>query len=93
MFEATDIRERRGHDAVEQDGHRIGEHRLVFAPLNQATVGQGYLKVCYDKNQVKDAPSIGTDGELPAGDEAAIFARYGLMYEPRAGGARLLARR
>jgi hypothetical protein len=118
MFEAADIREWRGHDLVDQDGHKIGEleavyvdtgtdlpsfatvkvgmptrHRLVFVPLNQATVGPGYLKVCYGRNHVRGAPSIGTDGELPAGDEEAIFAHYGLMYEPRAGGARLLARR
>ena len=118
MFEAADIREWRGHDVIDPDGHKIGEleavyvdtgtdlpsfatvrvgmptrHRLVFVPLNQATVGPGYLKVSYDKNQVRDAPSIGTDGELPAGDEEAIFTHNGLVYEPRAGGARLLARR
>src|SRR5208282_1991470 len=40
-------------------------HRLVFVPLDQATVGPGYLKVSFDKKQVKDAPSIDTDGELP----------------------------
>ena len=28
-------------------------HRLVFVPLDQATVGPGYLKVSYDKKQVK----------------------------------------
>jgi len=42
-------------------------HRLVFVPLDRATVGPGYLKVSYDKKLVKDAPSIGTEGELPAG--------------------------
>ena len=68
-------------------------YRLVFVPLDQATVGPHYLKVCYDKKQVKDAPSIGTDGELPAGDEEAIFKHYGLTYEPGAGGERRLARR
>jgi hypothetical protein len=26
----------------------------------------GYLKISYDKKQVKDAPSLSTDGELPA---------------------------
>jgi PRC-barrel domain len=118
MFEAADIREWRGHDVTDPDGHKIGEleavyvdtgtdlpsfatvrvglptrRRLVFVPLNQATVGPGYLKICYDKNLVKDAPSIGTDGELPAGDEEAIFTHYGLTYQPGAGGARLLARR
>lgn len=75
---------------------RVGmptRHRLVFVPLNQATVGPGYLKVTYDKKQVRHAPSIGTDGVLPAGEEEAIFRHYGLTYEPGADGARLLARR
>ena len=67
--------------------------RLVFVPLDQATVGPGYLKVGYDKKQVKNAPSISTDGELPAGDEEAIFKHYGLTYEPGAAGERRLARR
>src|SRR5437764_9687924 len=66
--------------------------RLVFVPLNQATVGPGYLKVAYDKKQVKGSPSIGTDGELPAGDEEAVFKHYGLTYQP-GGGERQLARR
>jgi hypothetical protein len=56
-------------------------------------VGPGYLKVAYDKRQVKDAPSISTDGELPAGDEEAIFTHYGLAYQVGAGGERMLARR
>jgi hypothetical protein len=68
-------------------------HRLVFVPLDRATVGPGYLKVGYDKNLVKGAPSIDTDGELPSGDEAAIFTHYGLTYEPSPGGERRLARR
>jgi hypothetical protein len=75
---------------------RVGmptRHRLVFVPLDQATVGPGYLKVRYDKRQVKNAPAIHTDGELPAGDEEAIFKHYGLTYQPGADGARLLARR
>ncbi len=67
--------------------------RLVFVPLDGATVGPGYLRVRYDKKQVKDAPAIDTDGELPAGDEEAIFKHYGLTYQPGADGARLLARR
>ena len=37
-------------------------HRLVFVPLDHATVGPGYVKVTYGKKQVKDAPAIGTDG-------------------------------
>jgi len=68
-------------------------HRLVFVPLTGATVGPGYLKVTYPKRQVRDAPSIGTDGELPAGDEEAIFKHYDLSYQPGGGGERRLARR
>jgi hypothetical protein len=118
VFEAANIREWRGHDVVDAEGHKIGEleavyvdtatdlpsfgtvrvglptrRRLVFLPLGHATVGPGYLKVTYDKKQVKDAPSIGTDGELPAGDEEAVFRHYELAYEPGAGGERRLARR
>jgi hypothetical protein len=118
MFEAANIREWRGCDVVDAQGHKIGEleavyvdtatdlasfgtvtvgmptrHRLVFVPIDHAIVGPGYVKVPYDKKQVKDAPSIGTDGELPAGDEEAVFKHYLLAYEPGAGGERRLARR
>jgi len=68
-------------------------HRLVFVPLNQATVGPGYLKVSYDRKQVRNAPSIDTDGVLPVGDEEAIFQHFDLAYQPGAGGERRLARR
>jgi PRC-barrel domain len=68
-------------------------HRLVFVPLAGATVGPGYLKVGYPKRQVRSAPSIGTDGELPAGDEEAIFRHYDLTYQPGSSGERRLARR
>jgi len=75
---------------------RIGlpaRHRLVFVPLDEATVGPGYLKVCYDRKQVKQAPSIGTDGELPADNEEAVFRHYGRTYQQGADGERRLARR
>ena len=118
MIEAENIRDWRGHDVVDTDGHKIGaleaiyvdtgtdlpsfatvtvgmmgRHRLVFVPLDRATVGPGYLKVLYSKKQVKDAPSIETDGELPASDEEAVFKHYGLEYQPGAGGERRLGRR
>jgi hypothetical protein len=67
--------------------------RLVFVPLAGATVGPGSLKVTYTKRQVKDAPSIDVDGELPAYDEEAIFRHYDLSYQPGGGGERRLARR
>jgi hypothetical protein len=68
-------------------------HRLVFVPLSGATVGPGYLKVAYSRKLVKDAPSIGTDGVLPAAGEAAIFQHYGMAYSTGSGGERQLARR
>jgi len=71
----------------------VGRHRLVFVPLDKATVSPGHLKVSYSKKQVKEAPSIDTDGELAAADEEAIFKHYGLTYQPGAGGERRLGRR
>lgn len=70
-----------------------GRHRLVFAPLGGATVGPRYLRIRAPKKLVKDAPSIDTDGELPASEEPGIFSHYGLTYQPGAGGERRLARR
>jgi PRC-barrel domain len=119
VFEAADIREWRGHDVVDPDGHKIGEleaiyvdtstdqpafgtvkvgmptrHRLAFVPLAGAIVGPGYIQVAHDRKQVKDSPSITTDGELPAADEEAIFKHYGgLPYQAGTSGERQLARR
>ena len=67
--------------------------RLAFVPLAGATVGPGYLKVGHSQKQVKQAPSIDTDGELPAEYEPAVFAHYELSYIPGASGERRLARR
>jgi hypothetical protein len=64
----------------------------VFVPLAQATAGPGYLKVAHRK-QVKDSPSISTDGELPAADEEANFKHYGLTYQAGTSGERQLGRR
>jgi hypothetical protein len=66
---------------------------LVFVPLNGAVVGPGYVKVDYDRALVKKCPAIGTDDVLPVEDEAAVFAHYGLPYQPGANGERQLARR
>ncbi|MEU4625645.1 PRC-barrel domain-containing protein [Actinoplanes sp. NPDC023801] len=71
----------------------IGRHRLVFVPLAGATVSPKALRVRYSKKLVGDAPSIGLDGELEAGDEPGVFAHYGLPYQAGASGARRLARR
>ncbi|ATW49980.1 PRC-barrel domain-containing protein [Streptomyces xantholiticus] len=68
-------------------------HRLVFVPLEGATVGPGYVRVAHHKALVKQCPSIGTDDVLPAEDEEAVFRHYGLAYSPGANGERQLARR
>ena len=67
--------------------------RLVFVPLNGATVGPSYLKVSYPRSVVKGAPSIDTDGELAATSEPDVFKHYELAYEAGAAGTRRLARR
>lgn len=75
---------------------RVGlptRHHLVFVPLADAIVGPGYVKVGYDRSLVKKGPAIGTDDILPAEDEGAVFAHYGLPYKPGANGERQLARR
>jgi sporulation protein YlmC with PRC-barrel domain len=71
----------------------VGRHRLVFVPLDGSVVGPDYVKVIYDKSLIKDAPSIETDGELPAADEPQVFGHYGMAYAPGAGGERRLGRR
>ena len=71
----------------------IGRHRLVFVPLDGATVTPDAVRVRYEKKQVSDAPSIDTDGELAATDEPAVFAHYELPYAVGAAGSRRLARR
>lgn len=68
-------------------------HRLVFVPLDDAVLGPGYVKVSYDRGQVRKAPSIGTDDVLPAEREVEIFRHYDLTYRQGAGGERQLARR
>jgi hypothetical protein len=71
----------------------IGRHRLAFAPLDGATVGPGYVRIRAPKKLVKEAPSIDTDGELTAAEEPAVFAHYGMAYQPGARGERRLGRR
>lgn len=74
---------------------RVGlptRYRLAFVPLEGATVGPEYVRVAYARAQVKDAPSIGTDGELLAGKEEEVFSHYGLSYDA-APDQRWLARR
>ncbi len=71
----------------------IGRHRLVFVPLDGATVSPKAVRVRYTKKMVGDAPGIDLDGELTAADEPGVFAHYNLPYQLGASGGRRLARR
>lgn len=71
----------------------VGRRRLVFVPLEGATVAPQHLKVQVDKKRARSAPAIDTDGELLAADEPKVFEHYGLAYTPGASGERRLARR
>lgn len=71
----------------------LGRHRLVFAPVADAVVGPGYVRVPFARNDVKSAPSIDTDGVLAAEQEPEVFAHYNLEYVTGANGERRLARR
>lgn len=71
----------------------VGRHRLVFVPLDGARVAPKHLRVMVDKKQVKEAPTIETDGELTAAEEPKVFEHYGLTYQPGASGERRLGRR
>ena len=61
-------------------------HRLVFVPLDQATVGPGYLKICYDKKHVKDAPSIGTDCRRAAKRRSLSITAWHISRAPAVSG-------
>ncbi|MCU1424266.1 MAG: photosystem reaction center subunit [Microbacteriaceae bacterium] len=71
----------------------LGGQKLVFVPLAGAVVAPRHLKVTYSKKLIKDAPSIGTDGELEASQEPEVFAHYQLEYSTGANGERRLGRR
>ena len=57
-------------------------HNLTFVPTVNATLGQNYLQVSRDKEEVKNAPTIEKGGELSAEAEALLFRYYGVDYVP-----------
>ncbi|MEU6010860.1 PRC-barrel domain-containing protein [Streptomyces sp. NPDC047453] len=67
-------------------------HRLVFVPVDEATLGPGYVRVAHSRGIVRKAPSIGTDDVLPVHREEEIFKHYDRSYEPGADRGRRLAR-
>ena len=58
-----------------------------FAPLENADWNGQVLRVSFQKDAVKDAPRIDTDGSLASADEDALYEYYGLAGGASAGRA------
>ena len=54
--------------------------KVSFVPIAEASEAGGEVRVPYDKQQVKDAPTAEADGELSQEEEAALYRHYGLDY-------------
>src|SRR5215217_6411094 len=54
--------------------------KTAFVPLAQAQDVGDSVQVPYDKDQVKDAPSMEADGQLSQDEEAELYRHYGLDY-------------
>jgi PRC-barrel domain len=54
----------------------------TFVPLIHATEISDGLQVPYEKSHIKDAPSVDLHDELSPEEEAALFAHYGVEYQP-----------
>lgn len=65
-----------------KEGRRFDRH-LTFVPLGAITIGPDHLQVKVSKDQVKDAPTIETEGgELSQTDESGLYHYYELNYTP-----------
>jgi hypothetical protein len=54
----------------------------TFVPLVHATEIADGLQVPYEKRHIKDTPRVDLHDELSPDEEAALFAHYGVEYEP-----------
>ena len=54
--------------------------KTTFVPLAQAQSVGDSVQVPYDKQQVKNAPSMEADGQLSQDEEAELYRHYGLDY-------------
>ena len=52
-----------------------------FVPVADATTTGDGVTVPFDKEKVKNAPNVDTDGHISESQEQEIFAYYGLAYE------------
>jgi PRC-barrel domain len=58
-----------------------------FVPLVHATEIADGLQVPYEKRHIKDSPRVDLHDELTPEEEAALFAHYGVDYQPATGDA------
>jgi uncharacterized protein (TIGR02271 family) len=54
--------------------------KTAFVPLAQAQDTGDSVQVPYDKQQVKNAPTMRADGQLSQDEEAKLYRHYGLDY-------------
>jgi uncharacterized protein (TIGR02271 family) len=54
--------------------------KTAFVPLSQAQDTGDSVQVPYDKQQVKNAPTMEADGQLSQDEEAELYRHYGLDY-------------
>jgi uncharacterized protein (TIGR02271 family) len=54
--------------------------KIAFVPLAQAQDTGDSVQVPYDKQQVKNAPTMQADGQLSQDEEAELYRHYGLDY-------------
>jgi hypothetical protein len=54
--------------------------RTTFVPLAQARAMGDSVQVPYQKDQVKDAPSMEAEAQLSQDEEAELYRHYGLNY-------------
>jgi uncharacterized protein (TIGR02271 family) len=54
--------------------------KVSFVPIAEARDDNGDVRLPYDKEQVKNAPTAEADGELSHEEEAALYSHYELAY-------------
>ena len=54
--------------------------RSTFVPIAQASASGDQVQVPYDKQLIKDAPSMDPDGHLSEAEEQQLWRHYGLDY-------------
>jgi uncharacterized protein (TIGR02271 family) len=54
--------------------------KIAFVPLAQAQSTSDSVQVPFDKDQVRDAPTMQADGSLSQDDEAELYRHYGMEY-------------